>query len=358
MMNKKVCVIAEAGVNHNGSVERAKEMIRVAAEAGADVIKFQTGKAENVVSKFAVKAAYQNKTTGSGESQLDMIKKITMPFEAYSELLKCCRENRIEFMSAPFDLESVDFLADQCKVRALKIPSGEATNAPLLLTAARKQLPIILSTGMCTLAEVEQALGVLAFGYIGGERKESAGSFEQAYRSLEGQEKLLRNVTLLHCTTEYPALFETVNLKAMQTLKNCFGLRVGYSDHTQGISVSLAAVALGANIIEKHFTLDKSLPGPDHKASLNPKELKELIREIRNVEMSLGTGRKLVTSIEADNKSVMRKSLIAKTEIKKGQKFSEHNLTLKRPGDGISPYQYWEYLGKIAERDYAEDEKI
>ena len=358
-MKNRVCIIAEIGVNHNGSVEMAKQMIKIAAEAQVDVVKFQTAIPENVISKFAVKAEYQNKTTDSNESQLDMVKKITLPFETYTEIMQCCRENHIEFLSTPFDLESVDFLVNKCGINRIKIPSGEITNAPLLLKAAQSGKPIILSTGMSMIGEIELALSVLAYGYLKNQDiPKSMDDFFKVFNSQEGQDILNEKVSLLHCTTEYPAPFESVNLKAMDTLKNTFDLAVGYSDHTQGIAISLAAVARGANIIEKHFTLDRNLPGPDHKASLEPNELKEMVKEIRNIEMALGCGRKLVATSEEKNKNIARKSLIAKSKILKGEVFSKENLTIKRPGYGISPMEYWRYLGKVSEKDYEEDEVI
>lgn len=354
----KTFIIAEAGVNHNGSLEMAKELVCRAAESGADAVKFQTFKAENIISKHAEKANYQKKNTSHEESQLEMVKKLEMNQKMHEELVACCRNNNIQFLSTPFDLESVDFLADQIQVDQLKIPSGEITNAPLLLKAAQTSLPIFLSTGMSTLSEVEEALSVLAFGYLENDLSPSLASFADAYASSAGQQALKQKVTLLHCTTEYPAPYEDVNLKAMDTLAVAFGLSVGYSDHTDGITIPIAAVARGARVIEKHFTLDKTLPGPDHKASLEPSELTQMIKAIREVELALGSSIKVPTPSEKKNKSIARKSLVAASCIKKGEIFNLQNLTAKRPGGGISPMLFWEWIGKSADRDYEEDDVI
>lgn len=355
----KTYIIAEAGVNHNGSLKRAKDMIDCAAASGADAVKFQTFKSEKVISKFAVKAEYQEKTTGTDESQLEMVKKLELDESAHKELLAYCKERHIKFLSTPFDEESVDLLVEVLHVNKLKIPSGEITNGPLLLKAALTGLPLIVSTGMATLEEVEQALGVIAYGYIKPYNEGiSKKAFKEAYKSFEGQKVLKEKVVLLHCTTEYPAPFSDVNLLAMDTLKNAFGLPVGYSDHTPGIIIPVAAVARGAVVIEKHFTLDRNLPGPDHKASIEPRELIEMVQAIRNVETALGTSIKAPASSELKNIPIARKSLVASRTIKIGEVFSSDNMTVKRPGNGISPMSYWEFLGKKAERDYEEDEVI
>jgi N-acetylneuraminate synthase len=351
-------IIAEAGVNHNGSLEMAKELVYRAAEAGADAVKFQTFKAESIISRHADKADYQKKRTNATESQLDMVKKLELTASMHDELMEHCKKCNIEFMSTPFDLESVDLLVKQIGVYRLKVPSGEITNGPLLLKAARSGLPIILSTGMATLGEIEQALGVLAYGYTQTNTPTSVRDFEQAFSTQEGREALQNKVVLLHCTTEYPAPLQEVNLKAMDTLATTFGLPVGLSDHTTGIAVSIAAVARGARVIEKHFTLDRNLPGPDHQASLEPEELKEMVKAVREVEMALGTFYKVPTESERKNRGVARKSLVAACKIRKGEPFTYQNLTCKRPGTGISPMQYWEWLGKIAEKDYEADEVI
>ena len=351
-------IIAEAGVNHNGSLDRALAMIDAAAHAGADAVKFQTFKSEAVISRFAVKAKYQVKNTGNRESQLEMVKKLELDLPAHRQLLKHCEKGRIQFLSTPFDLASVDMLVNDLKVSRLKVPSGEITNAPLLLRVAHSELPVILSTGMSMLGDIEDALGVLAFGYLQSGEAPSIAGFRRAYLSGEGQRQLQQKVALLHCTTEYPSPFEDVNLLAMDTLASAFGLPVGLSDHTVGYSIPIAAVARGASIIEKHFTLDRSLPGPDHIASLEPQELTSMIVAIREVEQSLGKARKLVAGSEEKNLEIARKSLVAATSIREGDPFTQENLTIKRPGTGISPMHYWELLGRYATRDYDPDELI
>jgi N-acetylneuraminate synthase len=358
MNDKKVFIIAEAGVNHNGSLDMALQLIDVAADAGADAVKFQTFKAKKLVSRYASKAEYQNRNTGTAESQLEMIKKLELDEEQHMILAKRCLESGIEFMSTPFDSDSVDFLDNVVNVSRLKIPSGEITNGPILLRFAQTGKPLILSTGMSTLDEVETALGVLVFGFMNSGEKPSMGAFTEAYASNEGQAFLREKVTLLHCTTEYPAPFEEVNLKAMDTLRDKFSLPVGYSDHTMGIAVPIAAVAQGAVIIEKHFTLDRNLPGPDHKASLESGELKQMVSSIRQIELALGNGVKQPTASEIKNMAVARKSLVATREIKQGELFTEHNIAAKRPGNGISPIYYWDVLGKVATRDYSIDEMV
>jgi N-acetylneuraminate synthase len=353
--SRSVYIIAEAGVNHNGSIEIAKQLIEVAAEAGADAVKFQTFKAENVISRYAPKADYQKATTEATESQLEMVRRLELDQSSHETLLACCREKNLEFMSTPFDGESVDLLVN-LGVARLKVPSGEITNAPLLLKMARTGLPIIMSTGMASLGEVEAALGVLAFGYLDYRERPSPASFDRAWR--EGQGALQEKVTLLHCTTEYPAPFAEVNLRAMETMAKAFGLPVGYSDHTPGIAIPIAAAALGAVVIEKHFTLDRNLAGPDHRASLEPSELAAMVQGIRHVEMALGSPCKLPAPSELKNREVARKSLVAARRIRKGERFSGENLTSKRPGIGISPMVYWDWLGKVAEEDYQPDEVI
>jgi len=351
-------IIAEAGVNHNGSLERAKEMVKVAAESGADAIKFQTFKTENLVSRCAPKAEYQMQTTDQVESQYEMLKKLEMNAQMHRELIHCCKKNKIEFLSTPFDVDSLHFLINQCGMSKIKIPSGEITNAPFLLEIARLGKKVILSTGMSTLGEIEIALGVLAFGYLGRKQQPSLRCFSEAYVSECGQRILKEKVILLHCTTEYPAPFDEINLRCINTLKKAFLLTVGYSDHTQGIAVPMAAVACGASVIEKHFTLDKNLPGPDHNSSLEPDELKIMVDSIRQVEKSLGNGIKIPASSEEKNKTIIRKSIVAKVPIQKGEVFTTENIVVKRPGDGIAPMNYWGLLGKKAEQNYDEDEKV
>ncbi|ELS3708374.1 N-acetylneuraminate synthase [Campylobacter upsaliensis] len=329
---KKVLIIAEAGVNHNGDINLAKKLIEQAAKAGADVVKFQTFKANSCVSVSAKKAKYQLETTAKEESQLEMIKKLELSYESHFELMKHCKKHGIAFLSTPFDLESVEFLRG-LDLPYFKIPSGEITNFPYLKAVAKCKKKVLLSTGMANLGEIEAALTIL--------RKNGT-----------------RNITLLHCNTEYPTPFEDVNLNALKTLKEAFKLEVGYSDHTEGIVASLGAVALGAVVIEKHFTLDKTMEGPDHRASLEFEELKALCKGIRELEKALGSGIKKASKSEAKNKIIARKSLVAKREIQKGEKFSEQNLTTKRPGSGISAMRYEEYLGKRALKTYKKDELI
>ena len=358
--NPQAYIIAEAGVNHNGKLDMAMQLVDVAAEAGADAVKFQTFKAEKLVSIFAPKAEYQKKLTETTESQLEMLRKLELNEEEHRVLMKRCLQRGVEFLSTPFDLESLDLLVSKFNLSRLKMPSGEITNVPLLLKAAQSGKPIILSTGMSTLGEIETALGVLAFGYIHSDNNEtpSIKAFEQAFCSEAGQATLAEKVVLLHCTTEYPPLINEVNLRVIETMRNAFKLPVGYSDHTAGITIPIAAVALGAVVIEKHFTLDRSLSGPDHKASLEPDELKLMVQSIRQVEEALGSSRKAPTLSEYKNKPIARKSLVATLEIRKGEPFTLKNLTGKRPGDGISPLYYWEWLGRLADKDYKQDELV
>lgn len=357
MNHPRTYIIAEAGVNHNGSLEMACQLVDKAAEAGADAVKFQTFKAECLASRIAPKAEYQVDPAAAEGTQLEMLRKLELKPEYHYDLMKKCQQRSLEFLSTPFDNESLRFLVDDLGVRRIKLSSGEITNAPLLYQAARTGLPIILSTGMSTLGEIEEALGVLAYGYLGGESP-SCQAFIDTYQKESGWLALQEKVVLLHCTTEYPAPLDEVNLRAIKTMRNAFGLSVGYSDHTEGLTAPIAAVALGASVIEKHFTLDRSLPGPDHKASLEPEELKKMVDAIRQVELSLGSGRKIPAPSERKNQVVTRKSLVAARNIICGEKFSEENLTVKRPGDGKSPMQYWEYIGRQSKLDYQMDDKI
>jgi len=352
-------IIAEAGVNHNGDIHLAKQLIDIAADARADAVKFQTFQADQVVSRHAPKAKYQTQTTDETESQLDMIRKLELSISDHEALIHHARTRCIQFLSTPFDMPSLHLLTQQFGLKTIKIPSGEITNAPFLLKIAQSAQNIILSTGMSTLAEVEAALGVLAFGFISPmDKTPRRGNFEQAFTSEAGQQQLRERVTMLHCTTEYPAPFAEVNLRAMDTLASAFGLAVGYSDHTPGIHISLAAVARGAKVIEKHFTSDRTLPGPDHQASLEPKELRQLVQQIREVEQSLGDGIKRPTPSEWKNRDVARKSLVAAKAIEVGEVFTEENLTCKRPGTGLSPFNYWQTLEQIAAKPYAIDETL
>ena len=325
----KTFIIAEAGVNHNGSINLAKKLVDIAQEAGCDAIKFQTFKSENLTSKKAKKANYQNITTNADESQLEMLKKLELSYDEFKELQNYCNIKGIMFLSTPFELESIDFLAS-LNMPIFKIPSGEITNLPYLRKINSLKKKVILSTGMSNLDEIQEALNIL--------------------KDCE--------ISLLHCTTEYPCPYEDVNLKAIQAMKEKFNLEIGYSDHTQGIEISLAAVAMGATIIEKHFTLDKKMEGPDHQASLEPNELKELVKSIRNIEKAIGNGKKEPVQSEIKNIEIARKSIVAKCPIKKGEKFTEENLTTKRPATGISPMKWDEIVGSVAKKDYQEDEVI
>ena len=351
-------VIAEAGVNHNGSLDRAKRLVDGAAEAGADAVKFQTFRADALTAETAEKAAYQQETTDADQSQRAMLRDLELPPSFHEALLEHCAERDLQFLSSPFDPASVDLLVDRFDVPRIKIPSGEITNAPLLLHIARTGRPAILSTGMSTLGDVEEALGVLAFGYLDSDEAPGMEACRAAYASDRGQEALRDHVALLHCTSEYPAPVDEVNLRAMDTLRSAFGLPVGLSDHTRGTAVPVAAVARGAQIVEKHFTLDRTLPGPDHRASLEPDELAAMVEGIRRVEQALGSARKRPTPSETKNRTVARKSLVAAAPIAAGEPFTEANLTAKRPGTGLSPTRYWDYLGRTADRDYDTDELI
>lgn len=354
-----VKIIAEAGVNHNGSKDLAFKLVDAAYEAGVDIVKFQTFKAKNLVTQDAQQAEYQTRNTGVAESQFAMLSRLELDYATHHELVAYCQKLGIEFLSTAFDQESLEFLVSDLKLKTLKIPSGELTNAPFVLQHAQTGCDLIVSTGMATLAEVEAALAVIAFGLTQPlNTPASETAFTQAYVSEVGQTALKAKVTLLHCTTEYPTPVAEVNLKAMQTLATAFGLTVGYSDHTAGITIPIAATAMGAQLIEKHFTLDKTLPGPDHKASLEPDELKAMVQAIRDTEQALGNGIKSPQPSEIKNKAIARKSLVAAKAIQAGEVFTEENLTTKRPGDGLSPYQYWSLLGKPAAQDYAEGELI
>lgn len=330
----KVFIIAEAGVNHNGSIELAKKLIDVASESGANAVKFQTFKAEKLVSKNAQKADYQKQTTSKTESQFDMIKKLELDLETHKELIFYCKNKNIMFLSTPFDHDSIELLSD-LGLEIFKIPSGEITNLPYLRHIGKLNKKVILSTGMADIGEIEDALDVLI---AAGTKKE--------------------NITVLHANTMYPTPIEDVNLKAMVTIGNSFDIAFGYSDHTLGIEVDIAAVAMGACCIEKHFTLDCTMEGPDHKASLEPDELKAMVKAIRNIELALGSSVKKPSKSEIPNMQIARKSIVAKMNIKKGDKLSEENITIKRPGNGINPMRWDEIVGTIATKDYKEDELI
>lgn len=335
-MANKTIIIAEAGVNHNGSYERALEMIHAAAECGVDYVKFQTAVPELVISTFAPKAEYQKDTDGAERSQLEMCKAIHLPLSDYARLKKECEKVGVGFMSTPFDLVSVKLLTELGQ-DFMKIPSGEITNLPYLRAVARSGQKIIMSTGMSTMPEIAQAIEIL----------EKEGNLDRK-----------KDIYVLHCNTEYPTPMTDVNLLAMNTIGREMGVTTGYSDHTQGIEVPIAAVALGARIIEKHFTLDRNLPGPDHKASLTPSELKEMVKAIRNVEQALGSPDKKVSASEGKNIVVARKSIVAAKTIAAGEKFTEENITVKRPAGGVSPMLWDQVLGQTAPRDFMPDELI
>ena len=332
---KRTLIIAEAGVNHNGDIAKAKALIDKGAEAGVDYVKFQTFKAEKLVTKQAQRASYQNKNTQNNDSQYEMLKKLELSQALHQELMDYCNQKGVKFLSTGFDTESLVFLA-QLGITIAKVPSGEITNLPYLRQVASLFPEVILSTGMATIDEIKDAVKVLIDNGVSKDK-----------------------ITILHCNTEYPTPMEDVNLKAMLHIQRELGLPIGYSDHTLGIEVPIAAVALGATVIEKHFTLDKTLPGPDHKASLEPNELKAMVSAIRNIEKAIGgSGLKEVSKSEEKNKPIVRKSIVASTDINKGNIFTPENLTVKRPGTGISPMQWDEVIGKEAKRDFQEDELI
>ena len=332
--SKKVLIIAEAGVNHNGSLEIAKKLIDVAVDAGADVVKFQTFKAENIVTKFAQKAEYQKETTSVSENQFDMIKRLELDINDHRGLINYCKEKDIVFLSTPFDLESIELLSE-LGIGIFKIPSGEITNLPYLRKIGSLNKKVLLSTGIADLEEIEDALDVLL----------TAGMQRE-------------DVTILHCNTEYPTPIEDVNLLAMLTIKDAFKVDVGYSDHTLGIEIPIAATALGASIIEKHFTLDKRMVGPGHKSSLEPDELKTMIKAIRNIEKAFGDGVKRPSQSELNNKHIVRKSIVSSKDIRMGELLTEENITTKRPGTGISPMEWDRVVGSKATRNFKEDELI
>ena len=331
-MKNKVLIIAEAGVNHNGSIGLAYRLVDAAKAAGADIVKFQTFRAKNLVTRTAEKAAYQIENTKNNDSQLSMLKKLELKEEEYRELQQYCNVVGIEFLSTPFDSDSICFL-ETLDIPFWKIPSGEITNFPYLRQIAKTKKPVVLSTGMSNLEEIQKAIEIL-----------------KQYGTT--------NIRLLHCNTEYPTPYQDVNLSAMQTISNATGLEVGYSDHTNGIEVPIAAVAMGACIIEKHFTLDKSMDGPDHKASLSPDELKAMVTAIRHIEQAIGNAEKVPSESEKRNIAIARKSIVAKRKIRKGELFSEENLTTKRPGNGISPMEWNNIIGQPAKKDFEEDELI
>ena len=330
----KIFIIAEAGVNHNGSIRLAKQLVDVAANSGADAVKFQTFKTENSVTKYAKKAKYQNNNSNSKESQFNMLKKLELDKKAHIELISYCKTKNIMFLSTPFDLGSIDLL-NNLKLPIFKIPSGEITNLPYLRKVGALNKKIILSTGMADIEEIEDALDVIT----------KAGTNK-------------KKITILHATTMYPTPIQDVNLNAMLTIGEKFNINYGYSDHTLGIEIAISAATLGASIIEKHFTLDKSMKGPDHKASLNPSELVDMIKAIRNIEIALGSGIKKPSINEQANITIARKSIVAKKTIKIGETLTEHNITIKRPGTGLNPMKWDNIIGSIASKNYQKDELI
>lgn len=350
-------IIAEAGVNHNGSIDMALAMVEAASEAGADVVKFQTFDSGAMVSRYAQKAAYQKESTDAAESQLEMIRQYELSEDDHARIIKKCDACGIEFLSTPFDIPSLELL-ERLGPKSYKLSSGDVTNWPLIHRIGMTEKPLIMSTGMSTLDEIRGALGIFLLGALEPSQRPDEKRALDIFFSAQGRAYLEKSVTLLHCTTQYPTPLEDVNLLAMDLLREEFGLPVGYSDHSQGIFVSICAAAKSAAVIEKHFTLDKNLPGPDHKASVTPSELAELVLEVRRVERILGKKEKTVAASEAENVDVARKSLVALKDISEGEFFSHGNLGVKRPGGGVSPTKYWAYIGKIADRGYAQDEPI
>ena len=345
--NENTYVIAEAGVNHNGDIKLAKKLIKVASDANADAIKFQTFKSSKLVSKFAPKAKYQIQNTKNNSNQLEMLKKLELDYKDFIILRDYCNKKNIDFITTAFDLESLDFIVNKLKVKILKIPSGEITNLPYILECALSGLDIILSTGMSNLNEIKTALSVIAFGYLNSKNLKSKPTFEnfnRAFISKKGKKIIKHKVTVLHCSTEYPVPIEDINLNAMLEIANVFDIDVGYSDHSKGITVPIIAATMGAKIIEKHFTLDKKMKGPDHKASLNPNELKDMVIEIKKINVIKGMYEKRPYGSEKKNMVVARKSLVANKNIKKGEYFTQNNIIIKRPGSGVSPYKYWKIL--------------
>lgn len=353
-----IYIIAEAGVNHDGDLDRALQLCDVAAKAKANAIKFRSFKAETLMAAACSPHAYQEGAQHWAETHPEEMKQLELSEEAHLRLAKHCRSLGIDFLSTPFDMHWAEFLVKQVGVSRLKISSADVTNLPFLVGVARLGCPVILSTGMSSLGEVEQALSALAFGFTQLQGDPSLDDLQNAYESHSGQESLTQAVSLLHCTTEYPAPLKDVNLNCLATLRNAFGLKVGYSDHTEGIAIPVAAAALGAQIIEKHVTLDRTLPGPDHKASLEPGDLMTMVQSIRDTEQALGHSLKCPSGSEIKMRSLARKSLVAQADIKAGELFQRSNLTIQRPGNGLSPRRLWELLGKPARQDYKAGEQI
>lgn len=357
MIRNRTFIIAEAGVNHDGSLDDALRMVDVAAEAGADAVKFQTFDAAQLVTRRAAKAAYQVRNTGADDGQLAMLRALELDRSAHQALARAAEAKGVRFMSTAFDMDSLDFLAG-LDMPAIKIPSGDLTWGPMLLRAARLGPPLIVSTGMATLEEIGEALQVIAFGLTREGPPSGVDDLRATLRDPAAQAALSERVTLLHCTTEYPAPLAAVNLRAMDLMREAFGLPVGYSDHTLGTTVAIAAAARGATVIEKHFTLDRGRPGPDHAASLEPDELAAMVAAVREVETALGEARKAPAPEEIANRAIARRALVAARPIAAGEPFSLDNLTAKRPADGLTPMEVWPLLGQPARRDWAEDEAI
>lgn len=356
--SNRVYIIAEAGVNHNGDVSLAKELIDIASDAGADAIKFQTFIATEVISIHANQADYQVKNTGLQESQLAMVKKLELPLDDFKALYLYAKNKGITFLSTAFDPVSLKFLVKDCNIPLIKIPSGEITNAPLLFACARYNMPIVLSTGMANLDEIERALAVLSYGWVHESEPESLQECIDFYQTEDGIRALYKNITILQCITEYPAPYKDTNLKAMQAIADKFHCPIGLSDHSLGLHIPVAAVAMGATIIEKHFTINQNLPGPDHKASLSPDELKTMIHYIRDVEAAFGDGHKQARDSEKKNMTIARRSIVAADNLKKDEVYAMSNITCKRPGSGVSAMLYWDYLGKECNNEYKVDELI
>ncbi len=352
-------IIAEAGVNHNGDLDKAIEMVKVASGFGADAIKFQSFKASRMVTKNVQKAKYQKLNTNKLDNQYTMIKELELTSNMHEKIINECNKQNIEFLSTPFDIESLNMLANDFGIKKIKISSGDITNAPLLVNTGYLADEIILSTGMSDLNDINNGLKAISFGLLNFIYDEcNTKMLNKAFTEFKKNKLLRKKIKLLHCTTEYPAPLKEANLKAIETLKKKYNVQIGYSDHTNGINTSLAAVALGAEIIEKHFTLNKSLKGPDHKASLNPKEFRLMVKGIREVEKTIGNGKKMISPSETKNINIARKFLVASSMIKKGEKFSKNNITCKRSGGGISPFDFWKLIKGKSKRNYEYDDVI
>ena len=355
----KTFIIAEAGVNHNGCIKRALKMIDVASDLGVDAIKFQSFLADEMVTKNVEKANYQTEGTGLKENQYQMIKSLELSLSMHEKLIKRCELKKIKFLSTPFDEKSLEILIKNFGLKTIKISSGDITNAPFLIKVGRLAEEIILSTGMSQIKDVRNALGAIAFGILNKNKEpENMKQIVKTFNQLKSQNFLKERIKLLHCTSEYPAPYKDINLRAITTLKKKFNLQVGYSDHTLGIHIAIAAVAMGATVIEKHFTLDRKLKGPDHNSSIEPKELEFLVKNIRETEISLGSSKKFITSSEIKNVNIVRKFVVASKTINIGEIFSEENLKVKRSGKGLSPFLYWKIIGKKSKNNYKKDDII